>query len=119
MVANGCAALQRALGVAPKVLRATLPCKAALRLFHNVDRRRKLKGWARTWMSRHQIPRLEGDQAERCDGNLLFASRVMAMLSMTGHWAGQVLSKAEFHFRAVAQIVGFGSGKLKMLYLSM
>ena len=35
----------------------------------------KLKGWARTWMSYHQIPRLDGDQAERCDGNLPFAIR--------------------------------------------
>jgi len=36
-----------------------------------------------------QIPRLDGDQAERCDGNLPFASSLMAVLSMTGHWAGQ------------------------------
>jgi hypothetical protein len=33
--------------------------------------------------SRHQIPRLNGDQAERCDGNLPFASRLIALLSMT------------------------------------
>jgi hypothetical protein len=26
----------------------------------------------------------DGDQAERCDGNLPFASRLMALLSMTG-----------------------------------
>jgi hypothetical protein len=38
-------------------------------------------------MSHHQIPRLGGDQAERCDGNLPFAGRLMAVLSMTGHWA--------------------------------
>ena len=30
------------------LLRATLPCETALWLFHDVDRRRKLKGWART-----------------------------------------------------------------------
>ena len=35
-------------------------------------------------MSHHQILRLDGDQAERCDGNLPFASRLMAVLSMTG-----------------------------------
>jgi hypothetical protein len=45
------------------LLRATLPCETALWLFHDVDRRR-LKGWARTWMSQHRIPRLDGDQAE-------------------------------------------------------
>jgi hypothetical protein len=38
------------------------------------------------------------DQAERCDGNLPLASRLMAVLSMTGYWAGKVLSKPEFHF---------------------
>jgi hypothetical protein len=76
---------------------------------HDVDRRRKLKGWARTWMNHHQTPRLDDDQAERCDGNLPFAGRLMAVLSMTGHWAGQVLSRAEFHFPAVAQNGGFWS----------
>src|SRR5712664_1912893 len=65
------------------LLRATLPCETALWLFHDVGRRRKLKGWARTWMSHHQIPRLDGNQAERCDGNLPFASRLMALLSTT------------------------------------
>ena len=34
---------------------------------------RQDSGWTRTWMSRHQIPRRNGDQAERCDGNLPFA----------------------------------------------
>jgi hypothetical protein len=48
------------------LLRATLPCETALWLFHAVDRRRKLKGWARTWMIQDQ----DGDQAGRCDGNL-------------------------------------------------
>lgn len=65
------------------LLRATLPCETALWLFHDVDRRRKLKGWAKTWTSHHQIPRQDGDQAERCDGNLPLASRLMALLSMT------------------------------------
>ena len=63
--------------------------QTAVWLFQDVDRRRKFKGWARTWMSHDQIPRLDGDQAERCDDNLPFASRLMAVLSMTGHWAGQ------------------------------
>ena len=31
-------------------------------------RMRRSKGRARTRMSRHQIPRLDGDQAERCEG---------------------------------------------------
>jgi hypothetical protein len=46
-------------------------------------------------MSRHQIPRLDGDQAEQCDGNLPFASCMMALLSMTGHWAGQAFVEGE------------------------
>jgi hypothetical protein len=65
-----------------------------------IDRRLKLKGWARTWMSQNQILRLDGDQVEQCDGNLPFASRLMALLSMTSHWAGRLLSKAKFHFPA-------------------
>ena len=73
------------------LLCATLPCKTALLLFLDVDRRRKLKGRARTQMSHHQIPRLDGDQAERCDGNLPFASRLVALLSMTVHWTGQAI----------------------------
>jgi hypothetical protein len=75
------------------LLRATFPCETALWLFQDFDRRRKLKGWARTWMSHHQIPRLDGDQAERCDGNLPFASRLMALLSTMGHWAGQAFAE--------------------------
>jgi len=70
------------------ILRATLPCETALWLFHDVDSQRKLKAGP-DWMSHDQIPRLDGDQAERCDDNLPFASRLMAVLSMTGHWAGQ------------------------------
>jgi hypothetical protein len=54
------------------LFRATLPCETALWLFQDVDRRRKLKGLASTRMSHHQIPRLGGDQAERCDGNFAF-----------------------------------------------
>jgi hypothetical protein len=71
------------------------------------------------WMSRHQIPRLDGDQAERCDGNFPFASRLVARLSMTVHWKGQALSKAKSHFPMVAQTVGFGLGRSKMPYFSM
>ncbi len=70
-------------------------------------------------MSHHQIPRLDGDQAERCDGNLPFASCLMALLSMTGHWAGQAFSKAKSHFPAVAQTVGFSLRRSKMLYPSI
>jgi hypothetical protein len=84
-----------------------------------IDRRLKLKRWARTWMSHHQIPRLDGDQAERCDGNLPFASRLMALLSMTSHWVGQAFVEGEIRFSGVAQTVGFGLGRSKMLDLSM
>ncbi len=70
-------------------------------------------------MSHHQIPRLEGDQAQRSDGNLPFARRLMALLSMTGHWAGQAFVEGEIPFSGVAQTVGFGLGRSKMLYLSM
>jgi hypothetical protein len=96
-----------------------LPCETALWLFHDVDRRQQLKGWARTWMSHHQIPRLDGDQAERCDGNLPFASRLMALLSMTSLWEGQAFVEGEIPFSGVAQTVGFGLGRSKMLDLSM
>jgi hypothetical protein len=67
------------------LLRASLPCETAAWLFHNVDRRRTLNGQSRIWMSHSKKPRLDGDQAERCAGNLPFASRLMAVLSMTGH----------------------------------
>jgi hypothetical protein len=39
--------------------------------------------------------------------------------SITDHWAGGVLSKAEFHFPAVAQTLGFGLRRSKMPDLSM
>jgi len=70
-------------------------------------------------MSHHQIPRLEGDQAQRSDGNLPFARRLMALLSMTGHCAGQAFVEGEIPFSGVAQTVGFGLGRSKMFYLSM
>jgi hypothetical protein len=49
------------------------------------------------------------------------SARLMALLSMTGHWAARdrLLSKAKSHFPAVAQAVGFGLGRSKMLDLSM
>src|SRR5580692_10532390 len=93
--------------------RATLPCETALWLFHDVDRRRKLKGWARTWMSHHQIPRLDGDQAEQCDGNLPFASRLMGLLSMTGHWAVQAFVERRNPISGRSSNGGFGSGKVE------
>src|SRR5882724_3703022 len=40
------------------------------------------------------------------------SSRLMAVLSMTGHWADRLLSRAEFHFPTVAKTVGFGLGRL-------
>ncbi|OKO76968.1 hypothetical protein AC629_32350 [Bradyrhizobium sp. NAS80.1] len=44
-----------------------------------------------------------------------FASRLMALLSIMGHW----LPAAKSHFGAVAQMVGFGLGRSEMLYISM
>jgi hypothetical protein len=70
-------------------------------------------------MSHHQIPRLDGDQAQRCDGNLPFAGRLVALLSTTAIGWDRLLSKAKSHFPAVAQTVGFSLGKLKTHYLSM
>jgi hypothetical protein len=81
-------------------------------LFHDVDRRRKLKGWARTWMSHHQILRPDSDQAQRCDGNLPFASRLMALLSMMGHWAGQAFVEGELPF-SVSSNGGFWCRKVE------
>ncbi len=98
------------------LLRAPLPCETALWLVHDVDP--EIKGLGQNWMSHHQIPRLEGDQAERSDGNLPFARRLMALLSMTGHWAGQAFVEGEIPFSGVAQTVGFALGRSKMLYLS-
>jgi CO/xanthine dehydrogenase Mo-binding subunit len=39
--------------------------------------------------------------------------------SMTGHWMGQAFVEGEIPFPAVAQTVGFGLGRSKMLDLSM
>ena len=78
-----------------------------------------VEGLGQNWMSHHQIPRLDGDQAQRCDGNLPFASRLVALLSTTGHWVGQAFVEGEIPFPAVARTVGFGLGKSKMLDLSM
>jgi hypothetical protein len=58
----------------------------------------EIEGCARIWMSHLKIPRLDGDQAERCDGNLPFASRLTAVLSMTDHCAGQVFVEGEIPF---------------------
>ena len=97
------------------LLRATFPCEIALWLFYDVDRRRKLKGWARTLMNHHQIPRLDCDQ--RCDGNLPFASLLMALLS--GPLGGTGFCRRRNPLFPLAQTVGFGPGRSKMLHLSM
>ena len=64
-------------------------------------------------MSHHQIPRLDGDQAERCDGNLPFARRLMAVLSMTASWAGQAFVEGEMPFFGGSSNGGFWSGKIE------
>lgn len=79
----------------------------------------EIEGLGQNWISHHQIPRLDGDQAERSEGNLPFASCLTALLSMTGHWAGQAFVEGEIPFSGVAQTVGLGLGRSKMLYLSM
>jgi hypothetical protein len=70
-------------------------------------------------MSHHQIPRLDGDQAERCDGNLPFASRLMALLSMTSHWAGQAFVEGEIPFSGRCSNGGFWSRKVENALFSM
>jgi hypothetical protein len=42
----------------------------------------------------------------------------MALLPMTGHWAAQAFVEGEILFSGVAQTVGFGLGRSKMLYIS-
>jgi hypothetical protein len=64
-------------------------------------------------------PSLGSATGERRDGNLPFASRLVALLSMTVHWTGQAFVEAEIPFPAVAQTVGFGLEGSKMLDLSM
>ncbi len=63
-------------------------------------------------MSRHQIPRLDGDQAERCDGNLPFASRLIALLSMTSLGA-QAFAEGEIPFSGRSSNGGFWSRKVE------
>jgi len=53
-----------------------------------------------------------------CRANLSFASRLMAVLSMTAHWADSFV-EGGIPFLAVAQTVGFDLGRSKMHYLSM
>jgi hypothetical protein len=43
----------------------------------------------------------------------------MALSSMNEHWAGQALAKAESHFSAVDQTVGFDLRRSKSRYPSM
>src|SRR5467141_988059 len=99
------------------LLRATLPCETALWLFLDVDRRRKLKGPGQN--PDEPPPRLDADQAERCDGNLPFASRLMHCCRRRAIGRDRLLSKAKSHFPAVAQTVGFGLRRSKMLCLSI
>jgi hypothetical protein len=57
--------------------------------------------------------RLSGATAIALRGSL------MALMSDTDHWAGSALSKPVSPLPAVAQTVGFGLGRSKMLALSM
>jgi hypothetical protein len=68
----------------------------------------------RRLISRDRIAQeLDGDQAERCDGNLPFASRLMALLSMTGHWAGQAFVEDEIPFSGRSPNGGFWCREVK------
>jgi hypothetical protein len=71
------------------------------------------EGLGQNWMSPHQIPRRDSDQAERCDGNLPFASRLVALLSMTVHWTGQAFVEAEIPFSGGSSNDGFWPKKVK------
>jgi len=64
-------------------------------------------------MSHDQIPRLDGDQAERRDGNLPFASRLVALLSMTVRWTGQAFVEGEIPFSGGSSNGGFWSRKVE------
>jgi len=88
-------------------------CAMAL---HDVDSQRKLKGWARTWMSHDQIPRLDGDQPS-VRRQFALASRLMAVLSMTGHGRDSFV-EGENSLFGVAQTVVWPR-RSKLLYLSM
>jgi hypothetical protein len=55
----------------------------------------------------------------RADAQAPFASRLMALLSMTVRWTGQAFCRRRNPTPEVAQTVGFGPGRSKMLYLSM
>jgi hypothetical protein len=79
----------------------------------------EIEGLGQNWMSHHQIPRLDGDQAERCVGNLPFAGRLVALLSMTVHWTGQAFVEGEIPFSGGSSNGGFCSRKVEMLDLSI
>src|SRR5882757_2791773 len=104
------------------LLRVTLPSRLApsQNRAMALSRRRpptEIEGLGQNWMSHHQIPRLDGDRLERCDGNLPFAGRLIALLSMTPLVA-QAFAEGEIPFPAVARTVGFGLERSKMLCLS-
>jgi hypothetical protein len=50
---------------------------------------------------------MDGDQARRRDGNLPFASRSVALLSMTVHWTGQAFVEGEILFYCGSSNGGF------------
>ena len=78
----------------------------------------EIEGLGQNLDEHHQIPRLDDDQAERCDGNLRFAGQLIAVLSMTGLGRDRFSRRAN-SILAVAQTVGFGLRRSKMLDLSM
>jgi hypothetical protein len=57
--------------------------------------------------------RLDGDKAERCDRNLPFASRLMAVLSMTVHRAGRSFVENGIPFSGGSSSSGFWSRKVE------
>jgi hypothetical protein len=75
------------------------------------------RGWARASTSRDRIAQ---ELANKLSGAtaIRFASRLSA-LSMSGPLTEQAFAGWKSPLRAVAQMVGFGRGRSKMLYLSM
>jgi hypothetical protein len=72
----------------------------------------EIEGLGQNWMSHHQIPRLDRDRLERCDGNLPFAGRLIALLSMTPLVA-QAFAEGEIPFSGRGSNGGFWSRKVE------
>jgi hypothetical protein len=89
-----------------------LRCEISLWLFRRHRLPTEIEGLGQTSFSRDRIPQeLDGDPAERRDGNVPFASRLTALLSMMDHWLNRLLA-AKSHFGGSSN-GGFWSGKVQ------